>query len=65
MRGTEAEFFAAMMAARDGTHLRDVLFDLHLLAVGPTIVRSDNKSVIELSLDAIAFKVVRGTFPRV
>ena len=37
-------------------HLRDVLSDLGLLASGPTVIRTDNKSIIELSRDAIAFK---------
>ena len=56
MSSTEAEFFAAMMAARDGVHLRDLLADLNLLASEPTVIRSDNKSVSDLALDAIAFK---------
>mmetsp|Transcript_43052 Transcript_43052/g.107404 ORF Transcript_43052/g.107404 Transcript_43052/m.107404 type:complete len:105 (-) Transcript_43052:189-503(-) len=45
-----------MMAARDCIQIREVLIDLGLLVPGPSIVRSDNKSVIDLSLDAIAFK---------
>ena len=56
MSSTEAEFFAAMMAARDGIHLRDVLSDLGYISPGPTVIRSDNKSVIDLALDPIAFK---------
>ena len=56
LSSTEAEFFAAMMAARDCIQIREVLLDLGLLAPGPSVVRSDNKSVIDLSLDAIAFK---------
>ena len=56
LSSTEAEFFAAMMAARDCVQIREVLIDLGLLTPGPSIVRSDNKSVIDLSLDAIAFK---------
>ena len=45
-----------MMAARDCIQIREVLLDLGLLAPGASVVRSDNKSVIDLSLDAIAFK---------
>ena len=56
MSSSEAEFFAAMMAAKDGVHIRDVLSDLGLLVSGPTVIRTDNKSIIELSRDAIAFK---------
>ena len=56
MSSSEAELFAAMMAAKDGVHIRDVSFDLGLLGSGPTIIRTDNKSIIELSRDAVAFK---------
>ena len=37
-------------------HFRDVLVEFGMPQNGPTIMRSDNKSVIDLSLDAIAFK---------
>ena len=45
-----------MMADKDGVHIRDVLSDLGLLASGPTVIRTDNKSINELSRDDIAFK---------
>ena len=56
LSSTEAEFFAAMVAARDGVHYRDVLCDLGYTQTGPTLIRSDNKGVCDLSLDPIAFK---------
>ena len=56
LSSTEAEFFAAMVAARDGIHYRDVLSDLGYVQQGPTLLRSDNKGVCDLSLDPIAFK---------
>ena len=56
LSSTEAEFFAAMVAARDAVWLRDVLSDLGVELGGPTSIRSDNKSVIDLAMDAIAFK---------
>ena len=56
LSSTEAEFFAAMVCARDGLWARDVLTDLGVGLGGATIIRSDNKSVIDLALDAIAFK---------
>ena len=45
-----------MVAAREGLFFRDLLVELGLLMQGPTIMRSDNKSVKDLSLDAVAFK---------
>ena len=56
LSSTEAEYFAAMMIARDGCHLRDVLSDLKFTCSGATVIRSDNQGVIDLSLDAVAFK---------
>ena len=56
LSSTEAEFFAAMVAARDGMHYRDVLSDLGFTQNEPTLVRSDNKGVCDLSLDPVAFK---------
>ena len=61
MSSSEAELFAAMMAAKDGVHIRDVSSDLGLLGSGPTIIRTDNKSIIELSRDAVAFKKEKTT----
>ena len=37
-------------------HVRDILSDLARMPDGPTVMFSDNKSVIDLSLDAVAFK---------
>ena len=53
---TEAEWFAAMVAAREGMYFRDLLTELGISLLGATALRSDNKSVKELSLDSIAFK---------
>ena len=56
LSSTEAEWFAAMVAAREGLFFRDLLVELGLPVQGPTVMRSDNKSVKDLSLDAVAFK---------
>ena len=56
LSSTEAEWFAAMTASRDGQHLRDVLADLASPCLSPVVVRSDNKGVYDLSFDAVAFK---------
>jgi len=45
-----------MMSAREGLFFRDLLTELSLPLLAPTIIRSDNKSVKDLSLDAVAFK---------
>ena len=55
LSSTEAEWFAASMAARDGIYLRDLQLDLGL-PVLRTLMRSDNKSVRDLSVDPVAFK---------
>ena len=56
LSSTEAEWFAAMVAAREGLFFRDLLVELGVPLLGPTVMRSDNKSVKDLSLDAVAFK---------
>ena len=45
-----------MVAAREGMYFRDLLTELGVPLLGATALRSDNKSVKELSLDSIAFK---------
>ena len=56
LSSTEAEWFAAMVAAREGLFFRDLLTELGVPLLGATVMRSDNKSVKDLSLDAVAFK---------
>ena len=56
LSSTEAEWFAAMVAAREGLYFRDLLVELGIKVCGPTALRSDNKSVKELSVDSVAFK---------
>ena len=56
MSSTEAEWFAAMVAAREGMYFRDLLSELGVPLLGATALRSDNKSVKDLSLDSVAFK---------
>ena len=56
MSSTEAEYFAACVAARDVLFLRDLLADMGYVQTSPTPFRSDNKGVSELSYDPVAFK---------
>ena len=56
MSSTEAEYFAACLAARDVLFFRELLADLGYTQTSPTPLRSDNKGVSELSFDPVAFK---------
>jgi len=48
---TEAEFIAAIYAAKVVKHLRSILSDLHLLPK-PTIIYEDNKAAIDMINDS-------------
>jgi hypothetical protein len=52
----EAEYIAASLAAREGAHIRAVASELGLLPPGPTRLRIDNKSAIDMAHDPVAFK---------
>ena len=52
----EAEMFGLCLATKEAIFLRDILFDLGVLPVGPTPILLDSKSAVDLSLDPIAFK---------
>ena len=44
------------MAARDVIFLRDLLLDLGVIVDAPSVIQSDSKSAIDMSLDPVAFK---------
>ena len=52
----QAEYFAAALASREGTYLRDELEDVGLTVTGPTPLLLDSKSAIDLAYDPVAFK---------
>ena len=52
----EAEFFGAMLAAKDLLFLRDLFSALSIALGGATVVYSDSKSAVDMSLDPVAFK---------
>lgn len=56
MSATEAEYFATCMVAREVVYFRELLCDLGVEQVGPTLVFTDNKGVVDLSYDPVAFK---------
>ena len=56
LSSAEAEFFGAMLAAREGQFARELLTDLSRPCFGPTIIFTDSKSCVDLSVEAVAFK---------
>lgn len=56
MSSTEAEFFATSVIVREVMFFREILKDLGCEQVGPTTVYTDNKGVVDLSSDPVAFK---------
>ena len=56
LSSAEAEFFGAMLAAKDLLFLRDLFTALGIGLGGATIVYSDSKSAVDMSLDPVAFK---------
>ena len=45
-----------MLAAREGQFARELLVDLGRPPTGPTIIFTDSKSCVDLSIEAVAFK---------
>ena len=56
LSSAEAEYLGGMMAARDVIFLRDLLLDLGIPIDAPSVIQSDSKSAIDMSLDPVAFK---------
>ena len=56
LSSAEAEYFGAMMAARDLVFIRDLLADLAITLDGPCVVWSDSRSAVALAFDPVAFK---------
>lgn len=56
MSSTEAEYFAACVVSREVVYFSELLKDLGYVQSGPTTILTDNRGVVDLSLDPIAFK---------
>ena len=56
LSSAEAEFFGAMIAARDVIFVREIMTDLAIQHDGPSVIYCDSKSAIDMSIDPIAFK---------
>ena len=56
MSSTGAEYFATCVMVREVLFTRDVVADFGVALTAPTIIRTDNKGVVDLSFDPVAFK---------
>ena len=52
----EAEFFGAMLAAKEVIFIRELLIDLGFSIDGASIINCDSKSAIGMAFDPVAFK---------
>ena len=59
LSSAEAEYFGAMMAARDLIFARDLLVELAIPLEGPSVMWSDSKSAVDMSRDPVAFKMTK------
>jgi hypothetical protein len=53
--GAEAEFFGAMLAAKEVVFIRNLLVDLDIVTSGPSPIFSDSNSAVNMSFDPVAF----------
>ena len=56
LSSAEAEFFGAMMAARDLIFVKDILVDLGFIPDGALVIFCDSVSAVAMSFDPVAFK---------
>lgn len=56
MSSTESEFFATSLLVKEVMFFRELLSDLDFGLTGPTVIRTDNGGVVDLSFDPVAFK---------
>ena len=56
LSSAEAEFFGAMMAAREVLFDRDLFIELGIVVAGPTDILSDSQSAVGMASDPISFK---------
>lgn len=53
---TESEFFATCLIVKEVMFFRELLADLGHSVTGPTVIRTDNRGVVDLSFDPVSFK---------
>ena len=52
----EAEYFGAMLAAKEAIFLRELLIEFGIHPDGPTTIFSDSDSAVDMSLDPVSFR---------
>ena len=56
LSSAEAEFFGAMLAAKEVIFIRELLIDLGFSIDGASIINCDSKSAVVMAFDPVAFK---------
>ncbi len=56
LSSAEAEYFGAMLAAKDVVFVRDLLVDLGIALAVASVIYSDSKSAVDMAFDPVAFK---------
>lgn len=56
LSSAEAEYFGAMMVARDLVFIRELLVDLSLSNGMPSVISCDSKSAVDMAFDPVAFR---------
>jgi hypothetical protein len=56
LSSAEAEFFGAMLAAKEVIFIRELLIDLGFSIDGASIINCDSKSAVGMAFDPVAFK---------
>ena len=56
LSSAEAEYFGAMLAAKEVIFVRELLLDLAVSVLGPCVIYCDSKSAVDLAFDPVAFK---------
>ena len=56
LSSAEAEFFGAMLAAKEMMFVRELFIDLGITLDGPSMLYCDSKSAVEMAFDPVAFK---------
>ena len=56
LSSAEAEFFGAMLAAKEVIFIRELLIDVGFSIDGASVINCDSKSAVGMAFDPVAFK---------
>ena len=56
LSSAEAEFFGAMLAAKELIFIRELLIELGIPVDAPSVIKCDSKSAVGMAFDPVAFK---------